>query len=128
MTSNFATLKLSTEVMQRSAARVNYNTQVHYVILGMVFLDTIISSGVGWLLLILVWGQCEGLKSGMGEKLETPMPFLFPFALSESVLRGSRSRVDSFFGILKRKNPLTRKIEGKIWNFGEKIVSLPPEN
>ena len=114
--------------MQRSAARVNYNTQVHYVILGMVFLDTIISSGVGWLLLILVWGQCEGLKSGMGEKLETPMPFLFPFALSESVLRGSRSRVDSFFGILKRKNPLTRKIEGKIWNFGEKIVSLPPEN
>ena len=30
-------------------------------------------------LLILDTGQCEGLKAGMGEKLETPMPFLFPF-------------------------------------------------
>ena len=26
-------------------------------------------------LLILDWGQCEGLTTGMGEKLETPMPF-----------------------------------------------------
>ena len=32
-------------------------------------------------LLILVRGQCEGLRSGMGEKLETPMPFLFPLIL-----------------------------------------------
>ena len=29
-------------------------------------------------LLILELGQCEGLMTGMGEKLETPMPFLFP--------------------------------------------------
>ena len=29
-------------------------------------------------LLILEEGQCEGLTAGMGEKLETPMPFLFP--------------------------------------------------
>ena len=86
----------------------------------MVFLDTIISSGVGWLLLILVWGQCEGLKSGMGEKLETPMPFLFPFVLSESVLRGSRSRVDSFFGILKRKN---RRKDLELW--GKDCIFAP---
>ena len=26
-------------------------------------------------LLILVWGQCEGLRSGMSEKLDSPMPF-----------------------------------------------------
>lgn len=30
-------------------------------------------------LLILTWGQCEGLRLGMGEKQNTPMPFLFPF-------------------------------------------------
>ena len=30
-------------------------------------------------LLILELGQCEGLTTGMGEKLESPMPFLFPF-------------------------------------------------
>lgn len=29
-------------------------------------------------LLILEEGQCEGLRTGMGEKLESPMPFLFP--------------------------------------------------
>ena len=32
-------------------------------------------------LLILAKGQCEGLNSGMGEKLESPMPFLFPYTL-----------------------------------------------
>ena len=30
-------------------------------------------------LLILVRGQCEGLTAGMGGKVETPMPFLFPY-------------------------------------------------
>ena len=29
-------------------------------------------------LLILEVGQCEGLNAGMSEKLESPMPFLFP--------------------------------------------------
>ena len=29
-------------------------------------------------LLILVRRQCEGLIPGMGEKLDSPMPFLFP--------------------------------------------------
>ena len=32
-------------------------------------------------LLILEEGQCEGLTAGMGEKLETPMPFLFPYLI-----------------------------------------------
>ena len=31
-------------------------------------------------LLILAKGQCEGLNSGMSEKLESPMPFLFPYS------------------------------------------------
>ena len=36
----------------------------------------IISLGVGWLaLLILVWGQCEGLSSGIGAEEQTPTSF-----------------------------------------------------
>ena len=39
----------------------------------------IISLGVGWLaLLILDTRQCEGLKPGMGEELESPTSFMFP--------------------------------------------------
>ena len=38
-------------------------------------------------LLILDEGQCEGLNAGMGEKLESPMPFLFPYTLSLYRLR-----------------------------------------
>ena len=27
-------------------------------------------------------GQCEGLNAGMGAKVETPMPFLFPYKIT----------------------------------------------
>ena len=48
---------------------------------------SIISSGVGWLrCLSLDWGQCEGLNTGMGEKLESPMPFLFPYTFNVPIL------------------------------------------
>ncbi len=43
-------------------------------------------------LLILRKRQCEGLNVGMGERLDSPMPFLFPYTFSRTS-RGRGERV-----------------------------------
>ena len=84
--SNFATLNPSTGVMQLKRLRGCIIYLLLYAIIIFFFnycvrvgAICIISLGVGWLaLLILTWGQCEGLNIGIGAEEQTPTSFLFP--------------------------------------------------
>ena len=67
-----------------------------------VYVELIIRLGVGRLaLLILTWGQCEGLSIGIGTKKQTPTSF---FSRPNSIINAELGRQEA------RKNIIMRKI------------------
>ena len=76
--SNFATLNRVTEDNATGRLRGLIISQRCYTVMSSELSCIITWRGLA-ALLILNTGQCEGLIVGMSEKLESPMPFLFPY-------------------------------------------------